>query len=709
MPAPAQDHTPAGGAVVEILDPRSSNDMTKLEELRADGAVDFIDLAADLTEAAGKLLPPPDGWPEADGGRWVFYPWRGKAVHLLGPASYRRLRLDRNRNKLSAAEQDHAATLRIGVVGLSVGHAVAHTLALEGLCGQLRLTDFDEIELTNLNRVPGSVFDIGVNKAVVAARRIAELDPYLEVQVHQGGAEAATIDAFLDGLDVVIEECDSFDAKVLVRDRARALGIPVIMETSDGGVLDVERFDLEPDRPLFHGLLGDFDADALAGLSTEEKAPFAVRILDGARLTARMAASALEMGRTLSAWPQLGGDVALGGATVAAAVRRIVRGEDLPSGRVRVDLDSILDDLESPVVDETVPERVPADVHAIIDGLGPRDAVLFAGLRAPSAGNTQPWRFSSDEDGVTVRLDATPTSSADVERRASAVSLGAVLHNLTAAAAAVGVYGKAGIVGDGDGVEVRVDFGDIAETGASVHPLLDRRTNRAFGDGSELDAGVVAALSSGGSAGTGVRMITDRGALAGFAAVAGAAERLRYLTPALHAEMMAEIIDPSDVHSDTGIDVDDLALLPQQAPLMVVLRRPDVMAHLNAWGAGSVLGADAQGRIMTSSALAVVTQEGRSTADYVRGGQTMQELWIRAEMMGLAVHPMNPVFLYADGRKELAQIAPDRVDEFEALAEQFEQVLGLADGEVVTTVLRLFRTDATPPASRRRSLANVLA
>jgi hypothetical protein len=27
------------------------------------------------------------------------------------------------------------------------------------------------------------------------------------------------------------------------------------METSDRGVLDVERFDLEPDRPIFHGLL----------------------------------------------------------------------------------------------------------------------------------------------------------------------------------------------------------------------------------------------------------------------------------------------------------------------------------------------------------------------------------------------------------------------------------------------------------------------
>ena len=40
-----------------------------------------------------------------------------------------------------------------------------------------RLADFDHLELSNLNRVPATVFDIGLNKAEVAARRIAELDP----------------------------------------------------------------------------------------------------------------------------------------------------------------------------------------------------------------------------------------------------------------------------------------------------------------------------------------------------------------------------------------------------------------------------------------------------------------------------------------------------------------------------------------------------
>ena len=31
------------------------------------------------------------------------------------------------------------------------------------------------------------------------------------------------------------------------------------MATSDRGLVDVERFDLEPHRPILHGLLGDLD------------------------------------------------------------------------------------------------------------------------------------------------------------------------------------------------------------------------------------------------------------------------------------------------------------------------------------------------------------------------------------------------------------------------------------------------------------------
>src|SRR4029450_6403603 len=53
------------------------------------------------------------------------------------------------------------------------------------------------------------------------------------------------------------EECGTPWAKIAAREYARDLGIPVVTVCTDRGLLDVERFDRESDRPLLHGLLGD--------------------------------------------------------------------------------------------------------------------------------------------------------------------------------------------------------------------------------------------------------------------------------------------------------------------------------------------------------------------------------------------------------------------------------------------------------------------
>ena len=227
-------------------------------------------------------------------------------------------------------EQARLSELRIGVAGLSVGHAIAHALALQGQGGELRLADFDQLELSNLNRVPATVLDLGINKAIVAARRIAELDPYIGVEVFTDGVTSRTLDDFVEGLDVVVEECDSLDIKVMVREAARQRGIPVVMSTSDRGLVDVERFDLEPDRPILHGLLGEVPSAQLAGLAVSDKIPaHMLRHLDANHLSPRLAASFVEVGHTLSTWPQLSGDIALGAAVMAEAWRQIAIGEPL--------------------------------------------------------------------------------------------------------------------------------------------------------------------------------------------------------------------------------------------------------------------------------------------------------------------------------------------------------------------------------------------
>ncbi|PRC45086.1 hypothetical protein C6A85_96930, partial [Mycobacterium sp. ITM-2017-0098] len=388
--------------------------------------------------------------------------------------------------------------LRIGVVGLSVGHAVAHTLAMQGLCGELRLADFDDLELSNLNRVPATVFDIGHNKALIAARRIAEIDPYLAVRVFDSGVTRDTIDEFLDGLDIVVEECDSLDVKALVRESARARRLPVVMASSDRGLIDVERFDLEPQRPIFHGLLGDVDAASLAGLDSREKIPHVLRIVDGGNLSARGAASLVEVGQTLSTWPQLAGDVLVGAAAVAEAVRRIGLGEPLSTGRTRLDTAAALEGLTDPAEQPPAPvwgPPTPQDPAPVQDAI---HAVALAASRAPSGGNVQPWHIAWATDTVTIGLAPEYRSMIDIGLRGSAVAVGAAAFNARVAAAAHHVLGEVEFR-ESDGPSpltavVRLGGGSD-ESLASLFPsLAERETNRRTGTPSPLPPDTVDAL-----------------------------------------------------------------------------------------------------------------------------------------------------------------------------------------------------------------------
>lgn len=276
-------------------------------------------------------------------GVWVHYPWSRRLVHLLDAEEFAVVRTDRNRNKITREEQAVLATKRVGVIGLSVGQSAALTLALERGFGEIRLADFDQLELSNLNRIRSGVHELGLPKVINTAREIAELDPYLEVTIFPEGLTRGNMDRFFSEggqLSVVVEECDSVDIKILARQKAKELGVPVVMDTSDRGMIDVERFDLEPDRPLLHGLLEDLDLALVERpMTNAEKLPFMARIVGLETISARMRASLPEMGKTIGTWPQLAGGVTLGGALVTDTCRRLLLGAPMPSGRWWVDPD----------------------------------------------------------------------------------------------------------------------------------------------------------------------------------------------------------------------------------------------------------------------------------------------------------------------------------------------------------------------------------
>ena len=684
-----------------MLDSEDAADKRVLDQLRADPVIEFVDHRdTQLAELRG-LLPAPDPELAAESCRWAYYPWRRAVVAVLGPQGFRAVRLDRNRNVVTAEEQSRLGELRIGVAGLSAGHVIAHTLAAQGLCGALRLADFDHLELSNLNRVPATVFDIGLNKAEVAARRIAELDPYLPVAIMDAGLTLETVDEFLDGLNIVVEECDSLDMKAIVRERARARGIPVLMATSDRGLIDVERFDLEPQRPILHGLLGDVDPASLARMTSGQKVPYMLRLLDAQQLSPRGAASLLEIDRTLSTWPQVSGDVAAGAPAIAEAVRRIGLGEHLPSGRARLDIGDVLDRLDEPALpkdDGPPPAEYSDPVWPGVAGI-----VAAAAIRAPSGGNVQPWRIDAGSDAITIRLAPEHTSTMDVGYRGSAVAVGAALFNAKVAAAAHRVLGPVSITEGAGGVPLQAtlqlrDATDPQLAGL-YEAMLAREANRRLGTAEPIPGDTVQLLhATAEREGARLHLVTESDEIGRAATILAEADRARYLTPKLHAEMIAELRWPGDPHPDTGIDIRSLEFEPDELAVVDILRRPEVMANLARWNAGSALGEGTRRQVAASSAVAVISVPGGSLADYARGGSAVEAVWITAQQRGLAVQPVSPIFLYARGTGDFTEVSTAYADELADLQEEFGQLVGLPTDAAIALVLRIAVSE---PASVR--------
>ncbi len=698
--------TPVEPVTATVLREADPHDKRLLSELRADAGLQFIDRWHEQNAELHTLRPAPPAEARDEPRHWAYYPWRRTVTSLLGPRGFRAVRLNRNRNLITAAEQQRLEALRIGVVGLSVGHAIAHLLAQEGLCGSLRLADFDDLELSNLNRVPATVFDLGMNKATVTARRIAEIDPYLAVEVFDRGITTDSVGAFLDGLDILVEECDSLDTKVLIRQEARARGIPVLMATGDRGTLDVERFDAEPDRQILHGLLGNLQFSELSGLPNADKVPYALRMMDGAALSPRMAASLVEVGTTLTTWPQLAADVATSAALVAEGVRRIGLGHRLASGRVRVDVATQLDTAAEPQV-VTAPTEAPSR-HG--DGI-PADPVgrtIAAAVRAPSGGNTQPWRISSDDRAITIALDPELTSTMDVGHRASAVAVGAAAYNARIAAAANGILGPLSIQ-PGDAAcplraVLRLGSESDPELAGLYEAMLARETNRHHGKQPALPDDVVESLHAAARVeGARLHLLTDPDVVADAADILAQSDRIRYLTPRLHAEMISEVRFPGDPAQDSGIDVTSLELAPADLVKLDVLRRPDVMAHLDEWGLGDALGSDTRERIRASSCLAVISTTGTELTDYARAGAAVEAVWVLAQRLAIAVQPVSPVFLYAHDDEDLATLSPARVSTLRRLRDDFRALCAVEPEESTALVLRLSEAPATSVVSRRRA------
>lgn len=669
-------------------------------------------------------------------GTWVFYPWTRRLVHVLPEAEYRELRTSRNRNKITSEEQQRLLGKRVGVVGLSVGQAAAVTLAMEEVAGQLVLADFDALSLSNMNRLRGSVHDLGLNKAALTAREIFELNPYANIVVFDDGLTEENMGRFLGDpapLDLLIEECDDFYIKVKVRERARALGIPVLMETSDRGLLDIERFDREPTRPLLHGLIEGLDIERFKSMSSLEKIPTALEIIGGAAVSTRMAASLVEVKQTVKTWPQLASAVALAGATSTDAARRMFLGELQASGRYYIDLEQLIADghgveVQRSVLGHEVSAEAQAEVVAPMVPASPSGAKLSTehvralvgfGAMAPSGGNSQPWHFIFERGRLKcLHEPARSKAILDYKNLASYISFGAVTENIHLAAQQFGFDVH---------VETFPNSGDvnhvctltfskqnqIVRDSALFEQIAKRLTNRKPGIRTKLSEFDRTALKAAAEhRGASLTLIDDSSRLDAIADFLGPGDRLRFGSHDMHSELINEIRwTPREVEATRdGLDLATLELSPVDLAGLRLATSLGAMELVSKLGGGRALEKPTRKSIAGASAVGLVSiPQGNTPRAMFEGGRALQRVWLTATARGYSFQPMTALvclfWRLLDGGLGLSR---GQVKELKHLRGRYLETVAVPPGHGEVMLFRLTRADAPTAHSLRRPVSDLL-
>ena len=278
-------------------------------------------------------------------GEWFYFPWNKTLAHFLPAEEHLEIRTARNRNIITADEQQKMYALAVGYAGLSVGSHGALTFALMGGAQKIKIADPDKISPSNLNRIRYDFLSVGRKKTDVMREYLLQLNPYAEIRSYDDGITEENINDFFEGIDVLVEETDNLEMKIRLRLEARTRGIPVLMATDNGDniIIEAERFDLDKNKQLFNGALGDITLEEFRSFPPQELPKLATRIAGPDLVTERMMASLLEVGKTIYSWPQLGDAATLSGVAIAYALKRFALGEKITEEKREINLDATLD------------------------------------------------------------------------------------------------------------------------------------------------------------------------------------------------------------------------------------------------------------------------------------------------------------------------------------------------------------------------------
>ena len=507
------------------------------------------------------------------------------------------------------------------------------------------------------------------------------------------------------------------------------------MEGSDRGTIDIERFDLEPERPILHGMVEHLDMEKFKDLKTfDEMVPYITAVTGFETLSPRMKASAVELMSSISTWPQLASAVTFGGGVSADLSRKILLNSLKVSGRFFLDLDEMITDSPAaPVIQKkelTMKPLSVGDIEAFLEEKNLIDLnteskdlsdeelsyIIEAVKKAPSGGNNQPWRFHYQNKQLHLFLDEHAASAyLDPNFISSYTSIGAAIANLILAAAAKNLKLNWKLTPEFAPKHLAVfsftDGENITEKDLILEKQIPiRHTNRKSPPRQEIESKDLNYLKEvvNETEGAALTLVEDLDQIKALSKIAIATDLFRIFIPEAHEDFITKemrwTVDQARLTED-GIGIHTLDLSNNDELGIQLLRDRRMIDFLQEINGGGAFARLLTQQFLSSSAIGLITLPNNEVSSWIKGGIASENMWLAATALGLQIHPVNVplLFFFKNSIEKSITLSEEQKKYLTNAEKELNLIFEKPEDRTSVFMFRIFKASASPKRTIRKS------
>lgn len=584
----------------------------------------------------------------------------------------------RNIGILTKEEQVRLQKATIAIPGMGgVGGHHLITMVRTGVA-RFHLADFDVFDPVNVNRQYGArVTSFNESKIKVMIDEALSINPFLDIKSFDQGVTSDNVDAFLKGVDVVLDGVDffEFDIRRIIFNKARELGIHVVTAAPLGFSCAMLIF--SPDKgPGFDEFFDIYDEMP----ENDKYLNFALGLAPRATHISYMDRTKIDLDK------KVGPSNIIACQTCAAmaateALRIILKRKGLKpvpcycqfdqyagkyrKGILRMGNRNPIQQAKKYYVKNFLlkirtrigPERPEFPEVILRDGQISNYAMeylLKAGIQAPSGDNAQPWKFSIQQNKIYIYLDdQADLSFFNVRQTASIISCGAVIENIKIAANTLGLKSEISYYPDSDNEKLvaAIDFEKAEQAADPLHEFIwSRHTNRKLYSKKAVPLSILNSVQTEvvKIPGARIHFLTDRNLLKKLAKLIFSVDRIRTEFKPLHEHFtrMTRFKEKDIFQKRDGLPIKNLEAGLAGELFLKVTKPWSVMKIVNALGISRLVAFHSYKGIMASAGTALITLQDSKLEDFIEGGRAMERAWLSLSSHGIKVQPMTAVTLF---------------------------------------------------------------